>query len=79
MFRQERENHGYWLQGMYVYDALCCSLKGVFGSSAKYPAQPYPIGKDQQEKNKEIKEENERLAAELYMRNMVRAGKNWKK
>lgn len=64
---------------MYVYDALCCALKSAFGSSAKYPVQPYPIGEDQHEKNKEIKEENERLAAELYMRNMVRAGKNWKK
>lgn len=68
---------------MYFYDGLCCALKNALGStggsSAKYPSQPYAIEEDQQAKNKEVKEENERLAAELYMRNMVRAGRSWKK
>lgn len=81
--RQKKFNGEAWLQGMYFYDGLCCAIKNALGSaggsSAKYPSQPYSIDEEQRENDKAIKEENERLAAELYMRNMVRAGRSWKK
>ena len=82
--RQEISNNEAWQQGMYFYDAICCALKNAFGSSngsrAHYPDRPYPLGdKGQSEEEKAIREENERLQAELYMRNMVRAGRTWQK
>lgn len=81
--RQEAFNEKAWLQGMYFYDALCCALKNAFGSKgsapAKYPQKPYPTSFGKKEEEQEIQEENERLKAELYMRNMVRAGRSWAK
>lgn len=58
----DRKNQELWLQGMYIYDALCCASP-VFRSFAKkgtkpapYPAAPYALNAKQQEKEKEIKE-----------------------
>lgn len=42
-----------------------------------YPERPYPIGEDDREEEQKKKEEQELLKAQLYMSNMVRAGKSW--
>lgn len=83
--RQERMNTEAWLQGMYIYDLLtrACPLPVVWVDGKKtqsrsYMTEPYPLFKGQEtEDEQNIQEENERLQAELYMRQMVRAGKNW--
>lgn len=54
----ERTNAELWLQGMYVYEALCdvspvlvaYPKKGA--KVAPYAAEPYPISKDALEKNR---------------------------
>lgn len=80
--RQRRFNSEAWLQGMYFYDAISCSLKNALSKSgtapAKYPEKPYLVDKDEKtEKEIEREEELDRIKAKLYMKNMVRAGKSW--
>lgn len=47
--QRERRNHEMWLQGMYIYDALCDAAPLMRAFSKKgtkalpYPAQPYAI------------------------------------
>lgn len=60
----ERKNQELWLQGFYIYDALCC-VSPVLHAFAKkgtkplpYPQEPYPITK---EEVKEIKEAEDKL------------------
>lgn len=56
--RTEKLNQQLWLQGMYVYDAICCASpilhafakKGV--KAVPYPKEPYPITQKQNEKKK---------------------------
>lgn len=80
--RKEQMNTELWLQGMYFYDAISCSLQNAFRNKsdppAKYPTEPYSIFPKQETKQeKEQREEAERLQAKLYMQQMVRVGKNW--
>lgn len=87
--RQERMNTEAWLQGMYIYDLLtrACPLPVIWVDGKKtqsksYVPEPYPIfngekGQESEEVNDQ--EEKERLQAELYMRQMMRVGKNWGK
>lgn len=82
--RQESQNYGYWLQGMYIYDGFSTGLANALSkkgaSPKKYPEEPYPIfSSEKTEEEKEKIEETERLKAKLYMQNMVRAGKSWGK
>lgn len=58
---KERRNEELWLQGMYIYEALC-DVSPVLNSFAKkgtkprkYSAQPYPITEKQQRKIQEDK------------------------
>lgn len=62
--RQRRKNDELWLQGMYIYDALCSRFttpvpvaftKGS-GDGRNYPDQPYPLKRDEAQKRKEEKE-----------------------
>lgn len=80
--RQQRQNNEAWLQGMYFYDGLCCALSSAFGKKGhkarSYPAKPYALADEKQEQ-KETQDEKERLRAEVYMRQMVRAGRSWGK
>lgn len=76
----------YWLQGMYFYDGVRCCLPNLFrkkGSVApNYPDKPYQLLKDNHEETEleqEERQEKERLIAEAYMKQMIRAGKNWGK
>ena len=65
--RKERRNEELWLQGMYIYEALC-DVSPVLHAFAKkgtkpqpYSEKPYAITKEQQER---IEEEKERKIAE---------------
>lgn len=57
--REEHQNYMLWLQGLYVYDALCAASP-IFRSLAKrgtkahpYVKEPYPITKRETERNDE--------------------------
>ena len=59
----ERQNMHAWLQGRYIYDALC-EVSPILHAFAKkgtkptpYREEPYPITKDEIEQAKERKEE----------------------
>lgn len=86
--RIEKQNQFLWMQGLYIYEALC-DVSPVLHAFAKkgtkpqkYKTEPYPLfGKNSApdpDREEKIEEAN-RLKAELYMRQMVKAGKNWGK
>ena len=56
--RLEKENQKFWLQGMYIYDALCAVSVRIpqFGKKKirplPYPKEPYPL-KSQKARNAE--------------------------
>ena len=86
--RQKRFNSEAWLQGRYIYDAFLrvSPLLHAFakkGTKAEdYMDEPYPIfsdGKEESQAEKEEREKQEALRAQIYMNNMIRAGKNWGK
>ena len=70
--RNERRNQELWLQGMYVYEAICdaspilhaFAKKGT--KPAPYSAKPYPISrkqikKDEEEKQRKLTEKGKRF------------------
>lgn len=71
--RRRRQNEVLWLQGLYVRDALCCSVVNMFSDkNAKkfdYPTEPYPITERQIAEVEERKHRamEERLKAEFAM------------
>ena len=82
--RMERVNAEAHLMGLYVYEALC-DVSPVLHAFAKKGTKPRPFRTepygmvDKKEEKSEKQEEAERLRAEIYMKQMVRAGKNWGK
>lgn len=75
--RQERRNTELWLQGAYVYEALCDVAPALkpFVKNAKiqeYPKEPYAISKEEVERRKErdAKIEYDRIMATMQ---------NWRK
>lgn len=60
--RLERKNQELWLQGMYIYEAICDAspiLRAFAKKGTKpnpYSDKPYPITAKQYERNKEDKE-----------------------
>lgn len=82
--RMERINAEAHLMGLYVYEALCDVspvLKAFANKGTKpipFRTDPYPLTGEKEEKT-EKQEETERLRAEIYMKQMIRAGKNWGK
>ena len=70
--------------GLYVYEALC-DVSPVLHAFAKKSTKPRPFRTEpygmayKKEEKSEKQEEAERLRAEIYMKQMVRAGKNWGK
>ncbi|HJA69243.1 MAG TPA: hypothetical protein H9664_04405 [Firmicutes bacterium] len=71
--RKARRNEELWLQGMYIYEALC-DVAPVLNSFAKkgtkprpYSAQPYPITEKQQRRIQEDKERAMALKAKRIM------------
>lgn len=60
--QKERDNEKMWLQGMYIYEALC-DVAPVLHAFAKkgtkpteYSARPYPITQQEVEKRREERE-----------------------
>lgn len=66
---KERRNQELWLQGLYIYDALCC-VAPILHSMAKrgtkplpYPEKPYPITPEAIKQEKEERARANRLKA----------------
>ena len=79
-------SHGYhkrvdmeaWLTGRYVHEALSAVLSAALSRKGhtpyKYPAQPYSA---QEAAQAPKDDDRDALRAKIYMRQMMRAGKNW--
>lgn len=76
--RVERRNQEMWLQGLYIYEALC-DVAPILHAFAKkgtkahpYAEKPYPISEKQRRKEEEEKERNVALKGkrmmEMYMK-----------
>jgi hypothetical protein len=70
---RKRQNTDLWLQGMYIYEALC-DVAPVFHAFAKkgtkprpYPEHPYALTRQDREDEAQIKEKREREKARQYM------------
>lgn len=69
--KRRRQNETLWLQGLYVRDALLCSVVNMFSDKNAqkfdYPEEPYPITERQIKEQEERKRQAtiERLKAEL--------------
>ena len=71
--RRERRNQELWLQGMYIYEALC-DVSPVLNAFAKkgtkpnpYPDHPYPLSTKDRDAEKKLRERRERDKARRYM------------
>lgn len=69
----ERKNQELWLQGLYVYEALC-DVSPILHSMAKkgtkarpYPEQPYSITATQRKREKEEQERREATKGKIFM------------
>ncbi len=67
--KNEQKNQELWLQGMYIYEALC-NVSPVLHAFAKqgtrplpYPEKPYSLTKEGNEQEKEIQEKVNRQKA----------------
>lgn len=81
---QRRTNREAWLQGIYTQDALTSIASAILSgknrrNTYEYPKQPHGELQPQRVEEKRLSQEQEELLAELYMRQMVEAGKNWGK
>lgn len=75
-YYSDRKNTEAWLQGMYIYDAISTSIYNCFGrkrgqSVATYVSKPYPIHQDEVEQEKQLKVEEERAKAKVWLTNLV--------
>lgn len=83
--RQKRRNEEFWLQGLYICDAFSAVLNNAFAKKGDelqhYPEQPYSFTRKEPEEveKKQSPEEQERLKARLYMKQMEWASKGWGK
>lgn len=71
--RRKRKNEELWLQGMYIYEALC-SVSPVLHAFAKrgtkplpYPDHPYALTVTDRENERELQEKRDREKAKRYM------------
>lgn len=71
--QRKRRNEDLWLQGMYVYEALC-DVSPLLQAFAKrgtkahpYVDHPYSITRDDREEEKKRKEQRDREKAKQYM------------
>lgn len=80
----EQDDYNFWLQGMYVYEAIC-DASPIYHTFAKkgtkplpYPNEPYSV-KRKREENEEMNEQsikNGRLIAQVHFDNLFRAMNN---
>ena len=71
--QRKRRNEDLWLQGMYIYEALC-DVSPLLQAFAKrgtkahpYVDRPYSITKDDREEERKLKEQRDREKAKQYM------------
>ena len=71
--QRKRRNHELWLQGLYIYDALC-DVAPVFHAFAKrgtkpspYPDHPYALTNRERDDERKAREKKERDEAKRYM------------
>lgn len=74
----ERKNQELWLQGLYVYEALC-DVAPILQAMAKkgtkphpYPEKPYPITENQRKRNEEEKEKEVAMRGKRLMEKFMR-------
>ena len=74
----ERKNQELWLQGMYIYDALC-DVAPILHSMAKtgtkarpYPEQPYTITEAQRKREREEQERRVAEKGKMFMEMLMR-------
>ena len=74
----ERKNQELWLQGMYIYEALC-DVAPILHSMAKkgtkaqpYPEQPYTITEAQRKREKEEQERRVAEKGKMFMEMLMR-------
>ena len=75
--KRQRKNQELWLQGMYIYEALC-DVAPIFHAFAKrgtkptpYTDHPYSITAKEREGEKKLQEERERDKARRYMESQM--------
>lgn len=83
--RAERRNYDHWLQGMYIYDALCDAspLFRAFGKKGTkahpYPKMPYAISEAQAKHKEEMKEkQNQQKGLRMMEQLMASVNKKFK-
>lgn len=71
--RRQRKNQELWLQGMYIYEALC-DVSPIFNAFAKkgtkprpYADHPYSITENERTSEKKLREKKDREKAKRYM------------
>ena len=71
--RRQRKNQELWLQGMYIYEALC-DVSPIYQAFAKkgtkprpYAERPYSITESERVSEKKLREEKDREKAIRYM------------
>ena len=71
--RNEKRNQELWLQGMYIYEALC-DVSPIMNGFAKkgtkphpYSDRPYSITREDREEERKLKEQKDRAKAKHYM------------
>ena len=71
--QRKRRNEELWLQGMYIYEALC-DVSPIFQAFAKkgtrpnpYSDHPYSITNDDLDKERKLREQRDREKAKRYM------------
>ena len=77
--RIERKNQELWLQGLYIYDALC-DVAPILQAMAKkgtkarpYPEQPYPITEKQRKRDIAEKERTIANKGKRFMEQLMKA------
>lgn len=76
--KNERKNQELWLQGLYVYEALC-DVAPIMHAMAKrgtkarpYPEQPYAISEKQRKRDAEEKERMVSEKGKMFMEMLMR-------
>ena len=72
--RKRRKNEEFWLEGMYMAEALNATVGNMFSKGQKhpYPAEPFPITLEEQEARRERDEQArmERMKAAFMARSL---------
>lgn len=78
--KRRRENEAMWVQGLYIRDALLCTVGNMFsgksGTKIEYPKEPYAITetdiKDREERDARLAEERIRANFAAFAAQMMK-------